>query len=80
MTREHETTARAKRRPKAVWASSELFLARCRKANVQVVELANAGHYPLEQPGIDQLHDAIDQFLTHAATDRFATQAATTRQ
>lgn len=25
--------------------------------------LENAGHYPLEQPGIDQLHAAITSFV-----------------
>ena len=28
-----------------------------------VTELANAGHYPIEQPGLDQLVDAADGFV-----------------
>lgn len=30
----------------------------------QVAMLENAGHYPLEQPGIDQLHEAMVSFVT----------------
>lgn len=42
---------------------SELFLKRITKVPVQTVMLDGAGHYPLEQPGIDQLHAAIAAFV-----------------
>jgi pimeloyl-ACP methyl ester carboxylesterase len=42
---------------------SELFLKRITKVPVQKVMLDGAGHYPLEQPGIDQLHAAIAAFV-----------------
>ncbi|OAL45534.1 alpha/beta-hydrolase [Pyrenochaeta sp. DS3sAY3a] len=42
---------------------SKLFLPRITKAPVTIVELGNAGHYPLEDPGLQQLEDAIVQFL-----------------
>ena len=29
----------------------------------RVVQLENAGHYPLEEPGVDQLHDALQAFV-----------------
>ena len=41
---------------------SELFLRRIRKVPVKTVMLQGAGHYPLEQPGIRQMVDAIDAF------------------
>ncbi|WP_231716758.1 alpha/beta fold hydrolase [Burkholderia ubonensis] len=41
---------------------SEPFLERIRKVPVKVVMLDNAGHYPLEQPGLGQMVDAIDAF------------------
>ncbi|MFK2930649.1 alpha/beta fold hydrolase [Dyella agri] len=41
---------------------SEPFLKRIRKVPVQVTMLDNAGHYPLEQPGLAQMVDAIDAF------------------
>ena len=43
--------------------SSELFLKRITKVPVKTVMLEGAGHYPLEQPGIDQLHAAIAAFV-----------------
>ncbi|EPF88133.1 hypothetical protein GCM10025882_27920 [Acinetobacter gyllenbergii] len=38
------------------------FLSRIHKVPVKTVMLENAGHYPLEQPGLSQMVDAIDQF------------------
>jgi pimeloyl-ACP methyl ester carboxylesterase len=43
---------------------SELFLPKIKKVPVKTVMLGNAGHYPLEDPGLQQLADAITQFLT----------------
>ncbi|KAL4803238.1 Alpha/Beta hydrolase protein [Aspergillus unguis] len=42
---------------------SELFLSRVTKASVKTVKLENAGHYPLEDPGLQQMADAIIEFL-----------------
>ncbi|RJF89212.1 alpha/beta fold hydrolase [Oleomonas cavernae] len=42
---------------------SELFLSRIRKVPVTTVMLENAGHYPIEQPGLRQMHDAIVAFV-----------------
>lgn len=42
---------------------SELFLSRVRKVSVKTVELENAGHYPLEDPGLQQMADAIIKFV-----------------
>lgn len=42
---------------------SEVFLSRIKKVNVKVVELERAGHYPLEDPGLQQMADAITKFL-----------------
>lgn len=39
------------------------FLDRITRVPVRVTELANAGHYPIEQPGLDQLVDAADGFV-----------------
>jgi pimeloyl-ACP methyl ester carboxylesterase len=41
---------------------SELFLRRVRKVPVTTVMLDNAGHYPIEQPGLKQMLDAIVSF------------------
>lgn len=41
---------------------SEPFLSRISKVPVQKVMLDDAGHYPLEQPGLDQMVDAIAGF------------------
>lgn len=41
---------------------SEPFLNRITKVPVRTVILENAGHYPLEQPGLDQMVEAIDGF------------------
>lgn len=42
---------------------SELVLRRVRHVPVTVVTLERAGHFPLEQPGLDQLAEAIDTFV-----------------
>lgn len=42
---------------------SELFLARIRKVSVVTVKLEKAGHYPLEDPGLQQMVDAIIKFV-----------------
>lgn len=42
---------------------SKLFLSSITKVPVQTVELENAGHYPLEEPGLQQMADAIIEFL-----------------
>jgi alpha-beta hydrolase superfamily lysophospholipase len=41
---------------------SELFLGRIKQVPVKTVMLEGAGHYPLEQPGLSQMVDAIDSF------------------
>lgn len=41
---------------------SEPFLAKIKHVPVTTVMLDNAGHYPLEQPGLSQMVDAIDGF------------------
>lgn len=38
------------------------FLSRIKKVPVKTVMLENAGHYPLEQPGLSQMVEAIDGF------------------
>lgn len=40
------------------------FLSRIQKVPVKTVILENAGHYPLEQPGLSQMVDAIDSFYS----------------
>lgn len=44
-------------------ALSTPFLARLNKVKVSTVMLQNAGHYPLEQPGLEQMADAISRFI-----------------
>lgn len=46
---------------------SELFLRRVGKVEVKTVVLENAGHYPLEDPGLQQMADAIVEFLHKVA-------------
>jgi alpha-beta hydrolase superfamily lysophospholipase len=41
---------------------SEIFLKRVNRVPKKVVMLENAGHYPLEQPGLTQLCDAVAEF------------------
>ncbi len=42
---------------------SELFLKRVKRVPTKVVMLENAGHYPLEQPGLTQMGDAVVDFI-----------------
>lgn len=42
---------------------SEPFLSAIRKVPVKTVMLENAGHYPLEDPGLQQMADTIIDFL-----------------
>jgi alpha-beta hydrolase superfamily lysophospholipase len=42
---------------------SELFLSRITRVPVTTVILEGAGHYPIEQPGLDQLVDAVEAFI-----------------
>ena len=39
------------------------FLDRIRKVKVKTVMLEGAGHYPLEEPGLTQMHDAVLDFV-----------------
>lgn len=43
------------------------FLSRICQVEVKTVMLDNAGHYPLEEPGLQQMEDAIAEFVTRAA-------------
>jgi pimeloyl-ACP methyl ester carboxylesterase len=43
------------------------FLDQLSRVPVETVMLENAGHYPLEQPGLDQLVDAVDAFCRGVA-------------
>ncbi len=48
------------------WTPADLsapVLSRIRRVPVRSVTLEGAGHYPLEQPGLSQLADAIDAFV-----------------
>ncbi|MFQ3663923.1 MAG: alpha/beta fold hydrolase [Chloroflexaceae bacterium] len=48
------------------WTPAELsapVLGRVRQVPVRSVQLDGAGHYPLEQPGLSQLADAIEAFV-----------------
>ena len=42
---------------------SEIFLKRVTRVPVKVVMLENAGHYPLEKPGLTQMCDAVVDFI-----------------
>jgi alpha-beta hydrolase superfamily lysophospholipase len=46
------------------------FLKRIRKVPVKTVMLENAGHYPLEQPGLSQMVDAIDHFYAESVASQ----------
>ncbi|AGE79902.1 MULTISPECIES: alpha/beta hydrolase [Bacillus cereus group] len=39
------------------------FLNKIKKVDVKIVMLENGGHYPVEQPALDQMHDAIVEFI-----------------
>ena len=43
---------------------SEIFFQRIKRVHVDIVMLGNAGHYPIEQPGLVQMHDAIVKFVS----------------
>ncbi|MBO0768789.1 MAG: alpha/beta fold hydrolase [Solirubrobacterales bacterium] len=45
---------------------SELVLNKITKVPVETVMLENAGHYPLEQPGLRQLQDAVTEFVARS--------------
>jgi alpha-beta hydrolase superfamily lysophospholipase len=47
---------------------SEPFLSRVKRVPVQVVMLDNAGHYPIEQPGLRQMRDAIVDFVNRSCS------------
>ena len=42
---------------------SEPFLKKVKKVPVKIVELKNGGHYPVEQPALDQSHAYILEFI-----------------
>lgn len=42
---------------------SEPFLSRIARVKVETVMLENAGHYPMENPGLQQMEDAIADFV-----------------
>jgi alpha-beta hydrolase superfamily lysophospholipase len=42
---------------------SEIFLSRITRVPVTTVILEGASHYPIEQPGLDQMVDAIEAFI-----------------
>lgn len=47
---------------------SQLVLENITHVPVRVVSLEGAGHYPLEEPGLSQMHDAIDAFVLEVTT------------
>lgn len=47
---------------------AESFLKRISKVPVETVMLENAGHYPIEQPGLDQMVATIAAFLERVGT------------
>ncbi|WMN19655.1 alpha/beta hydrolase [Pseudomonas piscis] len=66
------------------WTPLELsqpFLERLARVEVQIRMLENAGHYPLEEPGLTQMNQAILQFIeTILASTGDTTTATTARQ
>lgn len=42
---------------------SNPLLSKIKKAPVEEVSLENAGHYPMEDPGLRQMEDSIDDFI-----------------
>lgn len=57
---------------------SEKFLSRITKVPVSTVMLENAGHYPLEEPGLTQMYEAILDFIGGGAGASESPPAATT--
>ncbi|MDR3659516.1 MAG: hypothetical protein P4L86_03720 [Mycobacterium sp.] len=49
---------------------SDPFPNRITNVPVKKVVLDNAGHYPLEQPGLHQMVDAIDEFAKAVAASK----------
>jgi len=49
---------------------SELFLKRVKRVPVKTVMLENAGHYPIEQPGLNQMVAAIHDLCVDVARGR----------
>jgi len=49
-------------------AVSEPFLKRVAQVPVQTVMLDGAGHYPIEEPGLTQMVDAIEHFCAERAS------------
>ena len=49
---------------------SQPFLKRIRKVPVKTVMLENAGHYPLEEPGLTTMVESIDAFYRSVAAPR----------
>jgi alpha-beta hydrolase superfamily lysophospholipase len=49
---------------------SELVLKRITKVPVRTVMLENAGHLPLEDPGLQQMEEAIAEFVTSTAVEK----------
>lgn len=47
---------------------SQPFLSRIKRVTVDTVMLENAGHYPIEQPGLQQMHDAIVGFVNRCCS------------
>ncbi|MFR5266684.1 alpha/beta hydrolase [Clostridium sp.] len=39
------------------------FLNRIKKVDVKITKLKNGGHYPIEQPALDQMYEAIVEFI-----------------
>ena len=48
---------------------SEIFLSRIARVPVTTVVLEGAGHYPIEQPGLDQMVDAVEEFIRAQLAD-----------
>ena len=48
---------------------SEPVVSHITKVPVRTVLLDNAGHYPLEEPGLTQLHDTVAEFLASVSAD-----------
>jgi len=49
---------------------SKPVLSQIKKVPVKVVMLDNAGHYPLEEPGLTQMQDAIDHFVREVTSSQ----------
>jgi pimeloyl-ACP methyl ester carboxylesterase len=47
---------------------SQPFLSRISKVKVETVTLENAGHYPMEEPGLQQMEDVIADFISRVTS------------